>query len=71
VIAQMASEFKGSKGFGRFSGSFGTRVREAIASQHREFFVVEQQKKNDVGSPTTGITPVPSNPENPRNPFEP
>ena len=62
---------EGSKGFDGFSGLFGTRVRDAAASPHRELFVVEQQKRTAAGLRTTGFTPVPNNPVNPRNPFEP
>ena len=53
--------------FGRFSGLSGTRIREATATQHREFFVVEQQKQTDGRFADDGSTPVPNNPENPPN----
>jgi len=53
--------------FGGFTGLSGTRIREATATQHREFFVVEQQKQTDGRFADDGSTPVPNNPENPPN----
>jgi len=67
-----ASMTEGSKGFGGFPGLIGTRVREAAASQHREFFVgLTTKKERRFGLQTTRVTPLPNNPGNPPNPFEP
>jgi hypothetical protein len=57
--------------FGGFGGLFGTRVREADASLHRDFFVFKQQKRTTVGFGSTCFTPVPNNPLNLPNLFEP
>jgi hypothetical protein len=53
--------------FGGFSGLSGTRVREATATQHHDFFVVKQQKRNRGRYADDAVTPVPNNPENPPN----
>jgi hypothetical protein len=53
--------------FGGFSGLSGVGVREASTAQHREFFVVKQQKRNGGRYADDGVTPIPTNPENPPN----
>jgi hypothetical protein len=40
---------EGSKGFDGFSGLSGTRVRQATATQHRNFFVVNNKNRSAVG----------------------
>ena len=53
--------------FGGFTGLSGTRVTEASATQHREFFVVKQQKQTNGRFADDDSTPVPNNPGDPPN----
>jgi len=53
--------------FGGFTGLSGTRVTEANATQHREFFVAKQQKQTNGRFADDDSTPVPNNPGDPPN----
>jgi hypothetical protein len=66
-----ASKFKGSKGFGGFSGLFGTGVSPALPTDRRVFCVVDYKNTRDAEMRGVIFTRVPIDPANPPNPFEP